>query len=42
MLDPAPRPRMLDPAPVLTLGGLVVAPETGAVLRADGTPVPGL
>jgi hypothetical protein len=33
---------MLDPAPVLTLGGLVVAPETGAVLRADGTPVPGL
>ena len=27
---------------MLTLGGLVVAPETGAVLRADGRPVPGL
>jgi len=42
LIDFAIRPRMLDPAPVLTLGGLVVAPETGAVLRADGTPVPGL
>ena len=30
------------PAPVLTLGGLVVDPETGQVLRADGTAVPGL
>ena len=27
---------------MLTLGGLVVAPDTGAVLRPDGTPVPGL
>lgn len=26
----------LFPCPVLTLGGLLVAPETGAVLRADG------
>jgi len=42
LIDYSIRPRMLDPAPVLTLGGLVVAPETGAVLRADGTPVPGL
>jgi len=42
LIDFSIRPRMLDPAPVLTLGGLVVAPDTGAVLRADGTPVPGL
>ncbi len=42
LIDFSIRPRMLDPAPVLTLGGLVVAPETGAVLQADGTPVPGL
>jgi 3-oxo-5alpha-steroid 4-dehydrogenase len=42
LIDFSIRPRMFDPAPVLTLGGLVVAPETGAVLRADGTPVPGL
>ena len=42
LIDFSIRPRMLDPAPVLTLGGLVVAPETGAVLRPDGTPVPGL
>jgi 3-oxo-5alpha-steroid 4-dehydrogenase len=42
LIDFSIRARMLDPAPVLTLGGLVVAPETGAVLRADGTPVPGL
>jgi 3-oxo-5alpha-steroid 4-dehydrogenase len=42
LIDFSIRPRMLDPAPVLTLGGLVVAPESGAVLRPDGTPVPGL
>ncbi len=42
LIDFSIRPRMLDPAPVLTLGGLVVAPDTGAVLQADGTPVPGL
>ena len=42
LIDFSIRPRMLDPAPVLTLGGLVVAPDTGAVLRADGSPVPGL
>jgi 3-oxo-5alpha-steroid 4-dehydrogenase len=42
LIDFSIRPRMFDPAPVLTLGGLVVAPETGAVLRPDGTSVPGL
>ena len=42
LIDVSVRPRMLNPAPVLTLGGLVVAPETGQVLRADGTAVPGL
>ena len=36
------RPRLFYPAPVLTLGGLTVAPESGQVLRADGTPVEGL
>ena len=30
------------PAPVLTLGGLVVTPESGQVLRPDGRPVEGL
>jgi 3-oxo-5alpha-steroid 4-dehydrogenase len=42
LIDFSIRPRLLYPAPVLTLGGLVVAPETGQVLRADGTAVPGL
>jgi 3-oxo-5alpha-steroid 4-dehydrogenase len=42
LIDFSIRPRMLDPAPVLTLGGLVVAPETGAVLRPDGTAIAGL
>jgi 3-oxo-5alpha-steroid 4-dehydrogenase len=32
----------LMPLPVLTLGGLTVDEATGAVLRADGAPVPGL
>ncbi len=35
-------PRLAYPAPMLTLGGLVVAEETGQVRRADGTTVPGL
>ncbi|MFC4001980.1 FAD-binding protein [Prauserella oleivorans] len=30
------------PAPMITLGGLTVDESTGAVTRADGTPVPGL
>jgi 3-oxo-5alpha-steroid 4-dehydrogenase len=42
LIDCSVRPSMFYPAPVLTLGGLVVAPQTGQVLRADGTPVDGL
>ena len=42
MIDFSIRPRLMYPAPVLTLGGLVVDHGTGQVLRADGTPVPGL
>ena len=42
LIDISVRPRLFYPAPVLTLGGLVVDPGTGQVLRADGTAVPGL
>jgi 3-oxo-5alpha-steroid 4-dehydrogenase len=42
LIDCSVRPSMFYPAPVLTLGGLVVAAETGQVLRPDGTAVPGL
>ena len=42
LIDFSIRARLLNPAPVLTLGGLVVEPGTGQVLRADGTAVPGL
>jgi 3-oxo-5alpha-steroid 4-dehydrogenase len=42
LIDFSIRPRLMSPAPVLTLGGLVVDQETGQVLRADGTAVPGL
>jgi len=42
LIDFSIRPRLMHPAPVLTLGGLTVDPETGQVLRADGTSVPGL
>ncbi len=42
LIDCSVRPRLFYPAPVLTLGGLVVSPETGQVLRPDGTPVDGL
>jgi 3-oxo-5alpha-steroid 4-dehydrogenase len=42
LIDYSIRPRLLNPAPVLTLGGLVVDHATGQVLRADGTAVPGL
>ncbi len=42
LIDCSVRPRPFYPAPVLTLGGLVVAPESGQVLRADGSPVAGL
>jgi len=42
LIDCSVRPRLFYPAPVLTLGGLVTDPRTSQVLRADGTPVPGL
>jgi len=42
LIDCSVRPRVANPAPVLTLGGLVVAEDTGQVRRADGSPVPGL
>jgi 3-oxo-5alpha-steroid 4-dehydrogenase len=42
LIDCSVRPRVANPAPVLTLGGLVVAEESGQVQRADGSLVPGL
>ena len=42
LIDCSMRPRLFYPAPVLTLGGLVVSPESGQVLRADGSQVDGL
>jgi 3-oxo-5alpha-steroid 4-dehydrogenase len=42
LIDCSIRPRLAYPAPMLTLGGLVVAEETGQVRRADGTTVHGL
>jgi 3-oxo-5alpha-steroid 4-dehydrogenase len=42
LIDCSIQPSMFYPAPVLTLGGLVVEPETGQVLRPDGTAVAGL
>jgi 3-oxo-5alpha-steroid 4-dehydrogenase len=42
LIDCSVRPRLFYPAPVLTLGGLVVAPGSGQVRRADGRPVDGL
>jgi 3-oxo-5alpha-steroid 4-dehydrogenase len=42
LIDCSVRPRLFYPAPVLTLGGLAVAPGTGQVLRPGGTPVTGL
>jgi 3-oxo-5alpha-steroid 4-dehydrogenase len=42
LIDVSVRPRLFYPAPVLTLGGLVVAPGSGQVLRPDGRAVDGL
>ena len=42
LIDCSVRPRLFYPAPVLTLGGLVVDPGSGQVLRPDGRPVDGL
>jgi 3-oxo-5alpha-steroid 4-dehydrogenase len=42
LIDCSVRPRLAYPAPILTLGGLCVAEETGQVRRADGSAIPGL
>lgn len=42
LIDLSIRPRSAYPAPMLTLGGLVVAEDTGHVLRPDGSPIEGL
>jgi 3-oxo-5alpha-steroid 4-dehydrogenase len=42
LIDLSVRPAIGYPAPMLTLGGLVVDEGTGQVLAGDGTPVPGL
>jgi 3-oxo-5alpha-steroid 4-dehydrogenase len=42
LIDVSIRPRLLHPAPVLTLGGLVVDQETGHVLDTGGAPIAGL
>ena len=42
LIDLSVRPRPAYPAPMLTLGGLVVDEKTGHVRRSDGTPVDGL
>jgi len=42
LIDLSIRPRAAYPAPMLTLGGLAVSEQTGQVLRADGSAVPGL
>lgn len=42
LIDCSIRPRLAYPAPMLTLGGLVVSETTGQVLRPDGTGIPGL
>ena len=42
LLDISVRPNVLLPTPMLTLGGVRVAEDTGAVVDADGAPIPGL
>jgi 3-oxo-5alpha-steroid 4-dehydrogenase len=42
LIDLSIRPRPAYPAPMLTLGGLAVAEDSGEVLRADGTRIGGL
>jgi 3-oxo-5alpha-steroid 4-dehydrogenase len=42
LIDLSIRPRPAYPAPMLTLGGLAVAEETGQVLREDGSPIAAL
>ena len=42
LIDLSIRPRPAYPAPMLTLGGLVVAEDTGQVLRSEGSAIHGL
>jgi 3-oxo-5alpha-steroid 4-dehydrogenase len=42
LIDLSIRPRPAYPAPMLTLGGLVVAEQSGQVLRPDGSAIEGL
>lgn len=42
LIDCSVRPRLAYPAPMLTLGGLVVSEQTGQVRRGDGSVVAGL
>ncbi|ORW67364.1 FAD-binding protein [Mycolicibacter senuensis] len=42
LLDISVRPNVLLPTPMLTLGGVRVAEDTGAVVDAEGGPIPGL
>ncbi len=42
LIDLSIRPRPAYPAPMLTLGGLAVAEDTGQVVRGDGSAITGL
>lgn len=42
LLNISVRPNVLLPTPMLTLGGVKVCEDSGAVLDADGSPIPGL
>lgn len=42
LLNISVRPRLINPTPMLTLGGVRVAEDTGAVVNALGEPIPGL
>ncbi len=42
LLNIAVRPSLLNPTPMLTLGGIKVDEQTGAVLDASGAAIPGL
>ncbi len=42
LMDISVRPNLLCPTPMLTLGGVRVDEDTGAVVDADGAPIPGL
>lgn len=42
LLNISVRPNLLNPTPMLTLGGVRVAEDTGAVVNGSGEPIPGL